>query len=221
VPDTTASAGTSWYRTNFTLDIPHADDASLGLTIGDPAVPRSSAHYRALIFVNGWNMGQYVADTGPQHTFVIPNGVLNPDGRNTIALAVTSNGGAGDLLESVRLTDLGAVRGGVPVAMDASPRYAAPAVRVTCRAPSGTLATVSVPPDALGTALASTVDWGDGTSSPGMLAGTGDTRTVSGEHQYARPGHYPVTVRVVDAYGGAVLSSDTGRCQDPERESGI
>jgi beta-galactosidase GanA len=220
VPDTTASAGTSWYRTKFTLDIPPTDDASLGLTIGDPAVPRSSAHYRALIFVNGWNMGQYVADTGPQHTFVIPTGVLNPSGRNTIALAVTSNGGAGDLLESVRLTDLGTVRGGVPVAMDASPRYAAPVVRVTCGAPSGTLATVSVPPDALGTALASTVDWGDGTSSPGVLTGTGSTRTVTGEHHYARPGRHPVTVRIVDAYGGAVLSTDTGRCRDPESGSG-
>jgi hypothetical protein len=165
-------------------------------------------------------MGQYVADTGPQHTFVIPTGVLNPRGRNTIALAVTSNGGAGDLLESVRLTDLGTVRGGVPVAMDASPRFAAPVVRVTCGAPSGTLATVTVPPDALGTALASTVDWGDGSSSPGVLAGTGSTRTVTAEHHYARPDHHPVTVQIVDAYGGAVLSTDTGRCRDPEGGSG-
>ncbi len=38
-------------------------------------------------------MGQYIADVGPQHTFVIPNGVLNPDGHNTLAIAVTSDGG--------------------------------------------------------------------------------------------------------------------------------
>ena len=65
------------------------------MTIGDPSTPQSAANYRALIFVNGWNMGQYIADVGPQHTFVVPNGVLNPDGRNTLAIAVTSNGGAG------------------------------------------------------------------------------------------------------------------------------
>jgi beta-galactosidase GanA len=110
VPDTTAVAGTSWYRTSFTLKIPSDLDASLGLTIGDPAVPHSDRHYRALIFVNGWNMGQYIADVGPQHTFVLPTGVLNPHGRNTVALAVTSDGGAIDTLESVRLTTLGVSR---------------------------------------------------------------------------------------------------------------
>jgi hypothetical protein len=56
-------------------------DASLGLTIGDPSVPRSSADYRALIFVNGWNMGQYIANVDPRHSFVVPNGVLDRTAR--------------------------------------------------------------------------------------------------------------------------------------------
>jgi hypothetical protein len=121
VPDATAVPGTSWYRTSFDLRIPAVDDASIGLTIGDPAVPRSGGKYRVLIFLNGWNLGQYVGDVGPQHTFVLPTGILNPRGRNTLALAVTSDGGAGDTLESVRLTDLGTVRGGVPVPLVFSP----------------------------------------------------------------------------------------------------
>ena len=108
-------SGTAWYRTTFSLHIPTVDDASLGITIGDPSTPQSTANYRALIFVNGWNMGQYIADVGPQHTFVIPNGVLNPDGHNTLAIAVTSDGGPGNGLEKVSLTNLGTVRGGVPV----------------------------------------------------------------------------------------------------------
>ena len=123
VPATSAMSGTAWYRTTFRLNIPRPDDASLGLTIGDPSSPRSAADYRALIFVNGWNMGQYIADVGPQHTFVIPNGVLNPDGQNTLALAVTSDGGPGNGLEKVALTNLGTVRGGVPVQMDRSPAW--------------------------------------------------------------------------------------------------
>src|SRR5664280_145734 len=44
--------------------------------------------YRALIFVNGWNLGQYINDVGPQHTFVLPNGILDPNGTNTLAIAV-------------------------------------------------------------------------------------------------------------------------------------
>jgi len=121
VPDTAAIAGTSWYRTTFTLAIPAADDASLGITIGDPTVRASGGAYRVLVFVNGWNLGQYIANVGPQHTFVIPNGILDPRGTNTLALAVTSNGGAADALERVVLTNLGTVRGGAPLTLVASP----------------------------------------------------------------------------------------------------
>jgi beta-galactosidase GanA len=121
VPDTDAPAGTSWYRTTFDLRVPRGHDASIGLTIGDPSAPRSGGHYRVLIFLNGWNMGQYVADVGPQHTFVLPTGVLNADGRNTLALAVTSDGGPANALERVQLTNLGTVRGGVPVRLVHSP----------------------------------------------------------------------------------------------------
>ncbi len=115
-------SGTSWYRTTFNLHIPTVDDASLGLTIGTPSTPQSSANYRALIFVNGWNMGQYIADVGPQHTFVIPNGVLNPDGRNTLAIAVTSDGGPATGWRRSRSPNLGTVRGGVPVQDGSRPR---------------------------------------------------------------------------------------------------
>jgi beta-galactosidase GanA len=121
VPDTTAVAGTAWYRTQFALAIPATDDAAIGITIGDPAVRTSGGAYRVLIFVNGWNMGQYIADVGPQHTFVVPNGILDPHGVNTLALAVTSNGGTGDTLEKVTLTNLGTVRGGAPLTLVASP----------------------------------------------------------------------------------------------------
>ncbi len=123
VPAQSAMSGTAWYRTTFVLHIPRVDDASLGITIGDPSTPQSTADYRALIFVNGWNMGQYIANVGPQHTFVIPNGVLDPDGHNTLAVAVTSDGGAGNGLEKVSLTNLGTVRGGVPVRMDRAPSW--------------------------------------------------------------------------------------------------
>ncbi|MBN8880992.1 MAG: beta galactosidase jelly roll domain-containing protein, partial [Salana multivorans] len=114
-----------WYRTTLDLDLPADHDVSLGLTIGDPSVPAGDARYRALVFVNGWNVGQYVADVGPQHTFVLPNGILDPRGANTLAIAVTSDGGAGNGLEEVELTTLGVVRGGVPVTPEAAPSWSA------------------------------------------------------------------------------------------------
>ncbi|GIH15356.1 beta-galactosidase [Rugosimonospora africana] len=214
VPDTASAAGTAWYRTAFSVNVPAADDASLGLTIGDPAVPQSpTAHYRALIFVNGWNLGQYVSDAGPQHTFVIPNGVLNPHGANTVALAVTADGAPASALESVALTNLGTVRGGVPVAMDFSPGYAPPSPRLPdrVRAVAGTpvteTATVTVPADARGAALTATLDWGDGSVSAGVPVTGG---TVTATHTYARPGTHRVTVRLDDAYGSGRLASATG-----------
>ncbi|MFI1995513.1 beta-galactosidase [Actinoplanes sp. NPDC020271] len=118
-PPATSPAGTSWYRTGFDLRVPPANDTSIGLTIGTPGV--KGGKYRVLIFLNGWNLGQYLADVGPQHTFVLPNGILNTRGRNTLSLAVTSDGGT--TLENVRLTTLNSVRGGVPVHQVHSPGY--------------------------------------------------------------------------------------------------
>ena len=60
-------------------------------------------------------MGQFIANVGPQRVFPIPEGILNHRGHNTIALAVTSDGLAGDGLEAVKLVQMRLVRGGVPV----------------------------------------------------------------------------------------------------------
>jgi hypothetical protein len=60
-------------------------------------------------------MGQFAANIGPQRTFVIPPGILNPNGNNTIALAVTTDGKAENALEPVKLVNLRTARGGVPL----------------------------------------------------------------------------------------------------------
>ncbi|QOY96079.1 beta-galactosidase [Massilia sp. UMI-21] len=111
--DAPPAAGTYWLRTSFRLDLPRGHDVQLGLAFGDTGKPRSERENRALIFVNGWNMGQFIAHIGPQRTFVIPPGILNPNGENTLALAVTTDGRAENALEPVELVTLRAVRGGV------------------------------------------------------------------------------------------------------------
>ncbi|WP_025294289.1 glycoside hydrolase family 35 protein [Sphingomonas sanxanigenens] len=121
VPSARATAGTSWYRTRFDLAVPKGQDATIGIAFGDTETPRSKARYRVLIFVNGWNMGQFIAHIGPQRVFPVPEGILDHRGTNHIALAVTSDGAAGDALEDVRLVTLHNVRGGLPVRMVAAP----------------------------------------------------------------------------------------------------
>ncbi|WP_225851112.1 beta-galactosidase [Streptomyces sp. HPF1205] len=111
LPRAEARQGVAWYRTTFRLDVDKGTDASIGLVLtDDPA-----RAYRAQIFLNGWNMGQYVNDVGPQHTFVLPNGVLDPRGENTLALAVLADGTTPAGPAQVALTLLGAAAGGVPV----------------------------------------------------------------------------------------------------------
>ncbi|NIJ22417.1 hypothetical protein FHS95_004132 [Sphingomonas naasensis] len=121
VPAAQAAAGTSWYRTAFDLAVPKGQDATIGLAFGDTSKPRSPVAYRVLIFVNGWNMGQFIAHVGPQRVFPIPEGILNHRGKNHIALAVTSDGAPGNALEQVKLVTLRNVRGGIPVRMVAAP----------------------------------------------------------------------------------------------------
>jgi beta-galactosidase GanA len=121
VPATKAEAGTSWYRTRFDLAVPKGQDATIALAFGDTDTPRSVGRYRVLMFVNGWNMGQFIAHVGPQRIFPIPEGILNHRGINHVALAVTSDGEPGNALEQVRLVTLRNVRGGLPVQMVAAP----------------------------------------------------------------------------------------------------
>lgn len=114
--------GTYWLRTTFKLDMPQGHDVQLGLAFGDTTQPRSERDNRALIFVNGWNLGQFIAHIGPQRVFVLPPGILNPNGDNTLTLAVTTDGNAANALEAVKLVPLAVARGGVKLEAVAQPR---------------------------------------------------------------------------------------------------
>ncbi|MEU7058680.1 beta-galactosidase [Streptomyces sp. NPDC046197] len=116
-PRTVRRQGVTWYRTTFTLDVDPGVDASIGLTLDDDPYRA----YRVQIFLNGWNMGQYINNVGPQHTFVLPNGILRTRGGNTLALAVLSEFTTLSGPGQVRLTLLGSAAGGVPVTPVASP----------------------------------------------------------------------------------------------------
>ncbi|MDT4912843.1 MAG: hypothetical protein QOC66_1971 [Pseudonocardiales bacterium] len=119
LPTTDTRPGVSWYRTGVNLDLPKGQDTSLGLTFTDDP----SRKYRVTIFVNGWQMGNYVNYLGPQHTFPVPNGILNPNGRNSIALAVWNLDGSTGGLGQVSLTNYGSYASSLTVGQDNSPGY--------------------------------------------------------------------------------------------------
>lgn len=114
--------GVTWYRTGFDLNVPQGQDASIGLAFGDIDTPRSDKAYRVLIFVNGWHMGQFIANVGPQRVFTLPEGILNARGHNTLALAVSTDGAPGNVLEDVRLITQRNVRGGVQTTTEGARR---------------------------------------------------------------------------------------------------
>ncbi|MGI5228121.1 glycoside hydrolase family 35 protein [Actinoallomurus sp. CA-142502] len=96
LPHAEPTPGVGWYRTTFRLNVPKGQDVPVGLRIDDDA----ARHYRALIFVNGWQVGRYINDVGPQHVFQVPAGILRTDGENTIAIAawgLDGSGGLGDV----------------------------------------------------------------------------------------------------------------------------
>lgn len=139
LPTTNTTPGVSWYQTDVTLKLPKGQDTSLGLTITDDA----TRQYRAEIFVNGWQMGNYVNYLGPQHSFPIPNGVLNPDGKNDIVIAVWNLDGTTGGLGTVALTNYGSYSSSLKVAQNAGTHYvksvyalpAAPGTSVSLQVP--------------------------------------------------------------------------------------
>jgi len=146
LPDNWASRGVppgiGWYRTSFSLGLPRGSYVPVDVQIGGPGPGAGTADYRAFIYVNGWLIGRYVNNVGPQHQFYVPAGILNDHGRNTLAIAVWGLDAAGGGLDQVSLVAAGNQAGGVPVQPVASPGYSA-AVYGRPSAPQPTLAAIS------------------------------------------------------------------------------
>ncbi|HVQ96097.1 MAG TPA: beta-galactosidase [Mycobacteriales bacterium] len=116
--ETGLTPGVTWYRTGFGLSTPDGQDVSVGLRFGDT----STRGYRVLVYLNGWQLGQYV-NGGSQRDFVLPAGLLRQHGGNTLALAVISTVRDASGPGPVSLVSLGNQRGGVPVAGVPAPGY--------------------------------------------------------------------------------------------------
>jgi beta-galactosidase GanA len=116
-------AGIGWYRTTFNLHLPGKSYVPIDVQIGGAGPGAGTADYRAFIYVNGWLIGRYVNNMGPQHQFYVPAGILNDHGPNTLAIAVWGLDQAGGGLDDVSLVAAGNQAGGLPIAPVSSPGY--------------------------------------------------------------------------------------------------
>ena len=92
--------------------------APLGLQLTPPgggAPGPGKANFQALIYVNGWLIGRYINNLGPQNTFYLPQGLLRTDGQNTLAIAEWSLAAGAGGLGQVSLVPYEIQRGGIPV----------------------------------------------------------------------------------------------------------
>ncbi|KAI5890378.1 glycoside hydrolase family 35 protein [Schizophyllum commune H4-8] len=91
--DGVSKAGVNFYRTQFDWDLPDGFDVPIRLVFEPTDV---TSKYRAQVYLNGWQVGKYVNNIGPQTWFVLPAGLLRRESPNTLAISVWSldEGGA-------------------------------------------------------------------------------------------------------------------------------
>src|SRR5436190_1864650 len=104
-----------------------------------------------------------------------------------------------------------ATANGVAIIADAPLSASCATPTVSTMSFSGPVATFTdANPFAPVTDFTATIDWGDGTTSPGTVSGpTGGPFTVSGSHTYLTGGPHTIKVHIVDDGGS---TADTGDC---------
>ncbi|KAL1304118.1 hypothetical protein AAFC00_000549 [Neodothiora populina] len=108
------ASGINWYLTSFDLSLPSNLDVPLGLELGATEGTIASIQ----IYMNGYQYGKFIPQIGPQTRFPIPPGVINNQGRNTLALSVWAQTDAGARLDTVRLFAYGVYESGFDFAQD-------------------------------------------------------------------------------------------------------
>lgn len=113
---TAEAPGIRWYRADFELDTADGVDTAWRLAVHSPRFEdgRTDAS-QAVLYVNGWNVGIYIGDIGPQSDFTIPSGLLDHHGPNTLAVWVAAKeAGAGP--ETLELVPVYSRTGSIGVA---------------------------------------------------------------------------------------------------------
>ncbi|KAM0530735.1 hypothetical protein ACHAP9_000917 [Verticillium nonalfalfae] len=90
--------GIAFYSATFDLDLPTGYDIPLSLTFGNT----TDVAYRAQLFVNGYQFGKFVHHVGPQTRFPVPEGILNFQGSNHLAISLWAMEDGGARIEGLK-----------------------------------------------------------------------------------------------------------------------
>ncbi|OQD86757.1 hypothetical protein PENANT_c007G06128 [Penicillium antarcticum] len=69
-------------------------------------------NYRCQLFINGYQFGKYINNLGPQQAFPVPEGILNHEDGNFIALTVWAQGRLGAALGEFELVPTSVIKSG-------------------------------------------------------------------------------------------------------------
>ena len=81
------SAGVRMYTTSFSLNLP-TPEYQIPLSFVFSNASTVHADYRSMLFVNGYQFGKYVNNIGPQTSYPVPEGILNYNGENWVAVTL-------------------------------------------------------------------------------------------------------------------------------------
>ncbi|KAF2218891.1 putative beta-galactosidase [Elsinoe ampelina] len=96
--------GVGFFVAGFELDVPVGWDVPMSFVFNEGVVGgEEGARYRAQLYVNGWQFGKYINHLGPQTKFPVPEGILNYDGANYVAITLWSQEEGGAKLEGLKL----------------------------------------------------------------------------------------------------------------------
>lgn len=114
-------AGIGFYTASFDLDIPRGWDVPIFFNFANSTTPPPA--YRVQLYVNGWQYGKYVNNIGPQTKFPVPEGILNYQGTNWVAVTLWAQESEGARPDSFELSHGRPVRTTLDVGLVELERY--------------------------------------------------------------------------------------------------
>ncbi|KAH8688981.1 beta-galactosidase [Talaromyces proteolyticus] len=97
------SAGIGFWTAQLPLDLPSGYDIPLSFQFDEGSI--SGGEYRAQLYVNGFQFGKYAPSVGPQTTFPVPQGILNYNGDNWLAISIFAYNSSGGCLNTLKLVN--------------------------------------------------------------------------------------------------------------------
>lgn len=112
IADGLTKAGVGFYTTSFELDVPTGWDVPMSFVFNTTASTGTGFNYRCQLFVNGYQFGKYVNNLGPQTVFPVPEGILDHNGKNDIALTLWSLDAGGARIGGLELVPQRVIKSG-------------------------------------------------------------------------------------------------------------